>query len=145
MITTNIDILRSKSLDFDGTPEQLAALVEVLEFELSHAPQRNGAGLSGIQINIPYRVSIIRSKTTKIDLYNAKIIKAEQPFVFKGEGCLSFPNQFADTNRYNLITIVNGDGKEYKYSGFDAVLVAHEIGHWDGDLYIDHKTEAKIA
>lgn len=143
MITTNLEILRTKSHDFTGTPEELSALIGVLEFELTHCPQKNGNGLSGIQVNIPLRVAIIRSKTTSLNLYNAKIVKAEQPFVFKGEGCLSFPNQFADTNRYNIINIVNGDGKDYKFSGFDAVLVAHEIGHWDGDLYIDHKAEVK--
>jgi peptide deformylase len=141
MITVNVDVLRTKSLPFDGTPAELAALVEVLEFELSHSPVRNGVGLSAIQVNIPYRVSIIRSKTSTINLFNAKITKAEQPFTFKGEGCLSFPGQFVDTKRYNLVTVVNGDGQEYKYSGFDAVLVAHEIGHWEGDLYIDHKAE----
>lgn len=144
MITTNIDVLRVKSEEFKGTEEELAALVNVLEFELSHAPHQ-GVALSAIQANIPYRVAIIRSKTTTLNLVNAKIIKSEQPFVFKGEGCLSFPNKFITTNRYNIVTVLNGDGKEHKFSGFDAVVVQHEMGHWDGDLYIDHeiKQEAK--
>ena len=139
MITTNIDILRTKSEDFKGTEEELNALYAVLDFELSHAPFQ-GVALSAIQVNIPYRVAIIRSKTSNVNLYNAKIVKTEQPFVFKGEGCLSFPNQFIDTRRYNI-----GDGKELKFSGFDAVVVQHEIGHWDGDLFIDHKLEAEAT
>lgn len=144
MITTNIDILRTKSEDFKGTEEELNALYAVLDFELSHAPFQ-GVALSAIQVNIPYRVAIIRSKTSNVNLYNAKIVKTEQPFVFKGEGCLSFPNQFIDTRRYNIVNVINGDGKELKFSGFDAVVVQHEIGHWDGDLFIDYKLEAEAT
>ena len=143
MIATNIDILRTKSLDFNGTPDELKSLVKVLEFELSHAVLKCGAGLSAIQINIPYRVSIIRTEATNLDLYNTKITRAEQPCVFKGEGCLSFPNLFLDTNRYNLITVVNGDGKEYKFSGFEAIVVQHELDHWEGRVLIDNKAEVK--
>lgn len=142
MITINTDILRTKSEDFTGTPEELEALVTVLDFELNHSPQK-GLGLSAIQTNIPYRVAIIRSKTANVNLYNAKIIKAEQPFVFKGEGCLSIPGVFKHTNRYNLITVTNGDGKELQFSGLDAVLVQHELGHFEGDLFIDHIAEEK--
>jgi peptide deformylase len=143
MITTNIEILRTKSEEFTGTPEQLKDIISILEFELINSPKGNGAGLSAIQVNIPLKVSIIRSKTSKVDLYNAKIIKSEQPFVFKQEGCLSFPGVFVDTNRYNMITVINGDGKELKFTAFDAVLVAHEIGHGEGDLLIDHQAEVK--
>lgn len=141
MITVNQDILRTKSLPWDGTPEELADLISVLDFELTTGPEKGGHGLSAIQINVPYRVAILRSKNTKLDLYNAKIIKAEQPFIFKGEGCLSIPGVHCDTNRYNIVIVKNGDGKEYKLSGFDAVLAQHEISHWEGKLMTDFKVE----
>src|SRR5579863_5869280 len=121
MITVNQDILRTKSLPWNGTDEELKSLIAVLDFELATGPVRGGHGLSAIQINIPYRVAILRSKNTKLDLYNAEIIKSEQPFIFRGEGCLSIPGVNVNTNRYNIVTIRNGDGKEYKLSGFDAV------------------------
>ena len=143
MITVNQDVLRTKSLPWDGTPEELADLIAVLEFELKSCPIKNGHGLSAIQVNIPYRVAILRSKGTTLDLYNAEIIKAEQPYVFKGEGCLSMPGQHGDTNRYNIVVVKNGDGKEYKLSGFDAVLAQHEIGHWDGRIFTDYLAEVK--
>ena len=139
MITVNIDILRTKSEEFKGTPEDLENIVTILDYELANSPNGKGAGLSAIQTNMPLRVAIIRTKLTNLTLYNAKIIRAEQPFVFKGEGCLSFPGKFITTNRYNLIEIENGDGKNYKFSGFEAVLIQHELGHWDGDLFIDHE------
>jgi peptide deformylase len=140
MITQNIDTLRNKSVPFDGTEEDLKHIISILDFELSHGPMK-GAGLSAIQINIPVRVAIIRVQSQNVDLYNAEIIRAEQPFVYKKEGCLSFPNKFLDTNRYNLVVVRNGDGKELTFSGFAAVVVQHEIGHWDGDLYLDHTAE----
>ncbi len=141
MITINLDVLRTKSHEFKGTSEQLKKLITILEYELNNNPVGKGVGLSAIQINIPYRVAIIRSKTTSLDLYNAKILKAEQPFTFKGEGCLSFPGKFINTNRYNIIEVENGDGKIHKFSGTEAVIVAHEICHFEGDLLIDHQTE----
>jgi len=141
MITVNQDILKTKSLPWNGTDEDLKSLIAVLDFELTTGPVRGGHGLSAIQINIPYRVAILRSKNTKLDLYNAEIIRSEQPFIFRGEGCLSIPGVHVDTNRYNIVTIRNGDGKEYKLSGFDAVLAQHEISHWEGKLMTDFKAE----
>lgn len=145
MIVTSLDTLKLKSQDFTGTEEDLKALVECLEFELKNS-RIKGVGLSAIQIGIPERVAIIRYKTeikvhgerreveTNIDLYNAEVIKQSNPFTFKGEGCLSLPLQWYDTERYNEITIRNGDGKEYKFSGFMAVVIQHEIDHWNGIL-----------
>jgi peptide deformylase len=141
MITVNTDILKTKSLPWDGTDEEFKALISILEFELLTGPVKGGFGLSAIQINVPYRVAILRSKNTKLDIYNAEIIKTEQPFVFKQEGCLSMPGVNVDTNRFNIIILKNGDGKEYKLSGFDAVLAQHEIAHWDGKLMTDFQAE----
>jgi len=136
MITTNLETLRNPSLPFTGSIDELKELISVLEFELSSS-QRKGVGLSAIQINIPLRVAIIRADKTILNLVNAEIIKAEQPFTFKGEGCLSFPGEFKNTTRFNIITVLNGDGEELKLSGFLAVVAQHEIGHFDGEVFLD--------
>jgi peptide deformylase len=136
MITQNIDTLRNPSLDFMGSAEDLKALISLLEFELKSNPG-NGVGLSAIQINIPLRVAVIRAEKTVINLINAKIIKAEQPFTFKGEGCLSFPGEFHNTTRFNIVNILNGDGEEIKLSGFLAVVAQHEMDHWEGAIFRD--------
>lgn len=141
MITTNTETLRTKSSDFTGTPEELKSLFNVLEFELFNAPSKDGVGLSGIQVNVPIRVAIVRTKTTRLNIYNAKITATEQPFTFQGEGCLSVPGVKCSTTRFNIITVTNGDGVETKHSGFDAVVIQHEIGHWDGEIFTDHKIE----
>ena len=143
MITVNTEILRTVSKPWNGTEQELADLFSVLEFELTNSPQKGGFGLSAIQINIPYKVAILRSKSTSLNLYNAEIVKAEQPFEFKGEGCLSVPGIRVDTNRYNIITVKNGDGVEHKLSGFDAVLCQHELSHGEGKLMTDFQAEVK--
>lgn len=140
MITINEQTLRNPSLDFKGTDEELKTLISLLEFELKSAPGK-GIGLSAIQINIPLKVAIIRSGKDIFNLYNAIIMKVEQPFVFRGEGCLSFPGVYENTNRYNLIEVKNGNGEVLKFSGVLAVAVQHEIGHWYSDLFIDHKVD----
>jgi peptide deformylase len=150
MITENVDTLRLVSDPFSGTDEELKAMFDCLEHEFkNHAIK--GTGLSGIQVNLPYRVAIIRiereyeahgqkhKSLISHNLYNAEIIRQEQSFVFKGEGCLSVPGEFKNTKRFNLIEIKNGNGEILKFSGFDAVVVSHEIDHWNGILFIDRK------
>lgn len=137
MITQDIETLRQVSEPFNGTEEELKALFECLEFELKLTNNR-GVGLSAIQINIPIRACIIRG-SKKYNLYNAKIVSSQQRYVFKFEGCLSIPRVTEATTRYNLIEVQNGNGETFKASGFDAVIIQHEIDHWDGVLFTDRK------
>ena len=142
MITYNIETLRNPSLDFDGTEENLKHIIMLLEFELKTHPQTSGVGLSAIQINVPVKVAIVRLEKLVLNLINAQIIHAEQPYEFEGEGCLSLPGYFCKTKRYNLITLRNGDGSETKYSGYEAAVIQHEIDHWHGIIFTDRKINA---
>ena len=137
MITQDMETLRQVSEPFNGTEEELKALFECLEFELKLTNNR-GVGLSAIQINIPIRACIIRG-SKKYNLYNAKIVSSQQRYVFKFEGCLSIPRVTEATTRYNLIEVQNGNGETFKVSGFDAVIIQHELDHWDGVLFTDRK------
>lgn len=144
MITENLETLRQVSDPFDGEKEELQALIETLEGELKQS-QKIGVGLSAIQISIPQRVAIIRIErkykkrkyVEKYDLWNAEIIEADQQFLFEGEGCLSLPGKKGDTLRYNRIKVKNGDGEIISLSGYSAVVVQHELDHWDGILFTD--------
>lgn len=152
MITTNQETLRLKSMEFKGSPEELKVIIQALEDDLATC-QMKGVGLSAIQIGIPQRIAIIRYKEkiktygekreieVKRDLYNTIILEKKHPFIYEGEGCLSCPDTFLNTQRYNWIKIRNGDGTESVYSGFDAVLIQHELDHWEGVLITDRKVE----
>lgn len=142
MITTDESMLRMISRKFKGTDKELQNIVKCLQYEFDQS-ETKGNGLSAIQINIPFRVCIIRlgDRRPNYELWNAEIIKKEQPYTFKGEGCLSVPGQFKNTSRYNLITVRNGNGKELKFSGYEALVVQHEIDHWNGVLFIDREVK----
>jgi len=149
MISKNLDTLKSQSMDFEGSEEDLKTIVTNLEYELKQCP--DALGLSAIQVGIPERVAIVRVNhkikfhgevkeiTKSYNLYNAKITKKSNPFVFKEEGCLSFPGKVYDTDRFNEIEVLNGDGEELKFSGFVAVVVQHELDHWDGVVVADRE------
>ena len=153
MITVNEKTLRMKSEKFTGSDAELEDLIACLEFELQQSP-KFGVGLSGIQIMIPKKVAIIRIKTkdkklkrdieTKINLVNAEIIEKTQPFTFKQEGCLSVPNTFLDTKRFNCIKVKNNDGIVTSYSGFIAVAIQHEIDHFNGILFTDRLQREEV-
>ena len=138
MIVTDLKILRYKSTELLDEDEEwsLKHIVNRLELELN-ASKMKGVGLSAIQIGITIRVCIIRTDKLSLDLYNAKIISGSESIIFKGEGCLSIPEVYLDTRRMNKITVLNGDGKEYKLEGFEAVVCQHEIDHFDGILFLD--------
>jgi peptide deformylase len=75
-----------------------------------------------------------------IALLNPKIIEAKNERK-DFDGCLSFPGLYATTIRpHNLRVIgLDEDGNSFDriFTGFDAVVVHHEIDHLDGVLFID--------
>lgn len=157
MIVTNKSTLRLKSEEFKGSKKELKTLIETLELELEQSKKQGleGVGLSAIQIGIPDKVAIIRYKTKikqygekiiieiKHDLWNTEIVEKYNKFTFKGEGCLSLPNEYYNTERYNEITIKNGDGEIKRFTGFDAIIIQHEIDHWNGILVCDKQRTEK--
>lgn len=150
MIITDLKILRNKSalfildsnLDNDigvlAGEETLDGIIEDLDKELKKSKIK-GAGLSAIQIGLPLRVAIIRTEELSMNLYNAKIVGGSEPIVFKGEGCLSIPNKYVDTNRMLKIRVKNGNGEEFDLQGFEAIVCQHELDHWDGILFTDRE------
>ena len=135
MIVTDLKTLKNKSVKYI-LDHSLEAIFSELEEELE-ASEIEGAGLSAIQIGLPLRIAIIRINELSLNLYNAKIIAGSEMITFEGEGCLSLPDEYVDTRRLNKITVKNGDGKVFKLEGIEAIVVQHELDHWDGILMID--------
>jgi peptide deformylase len=57
------------------------------------------------------------------------------------DGCLSFPDLYAETARPHFLRVTgldeNGKTFDRLFTGFDAVVVHHEIDHLDCVLFID--------
>lgn len=75
-------------------------------------------------------------------LINPEIIEnSEDDHPYK-EGCLSFPDQFAEVIRPASIRVryqdLNGTTKEETFDGLMATCIQHEIDHLNGITFVDH-------
>jgi peptide deformylase len=140
IIINNEDALRVKCEDV--TLEEAKTIIALLEEDLKESARlgRPGVGLAAPQIGIAKKVAIVRLEDVKIDLVNCNVEIGYDPAVFKGEGCLSFPNKYEDTIRYQEIVVTNNLVYPHRFTatGISAVVCQHEIGHWNSDLFIDH-------
>jgi peptide deformylase len=63
------------------------------------------------------------------------------------EGCLSVPDFTGNIERADKIRViyydVEGDTKEIETTGFEAVVIQHEMDHLDGVLFIDRIRNSK--
>jgi len=134
MIVT--DIAELKLANSEAEPGEAAETVRLLERELKASP-RPGIGLAAPQIGIHKRVAIVRTANASIDLVNPRIINKERGILVKGEACLSLPGISADTMRFDEVLVECGNGSSFVATGFEAIVVQHEIDHLDGVLITD--------
>lgn len=135
MIVTDIDILKSKCEEVSSS-EEAFSIISLLEKELSNSNRlgKFGVGLAAPQIGILKKVAIVRFLDTTINLVNSKIEKYYDKIIFNKEGCLSFPNIYKTTSRYNEIYIVDNlvYPNSFIVTGTIAVICQHEIDHFNG-------------
>jgi peptide deformylase len=141
------EILRAQSDPVQTINRHTQQLISDLnETLLSHS---HGIGLAAPQIGIHKRIVIVRLGAQNdwdqdagppIALINPEILEAgDESKDF--DGCLSFPGLYGETVRPHSLRVAGWDetGKPFMriFSGFDAVLVHHELDHLDGVLFID--------
>lgn len=147
------DILRERSTAVRNFNRQTRRLICDLKDTLTAHP--DGIGLAAPQIGECIRVVLVclgadgeQGKTVSppIALINPEIIEsgeARKDF----DGCLSFPGLFGETVRPHFLRVtgISEFGKPFDrvFSGFDAVVVHHEIDHLEGVLFIDHIESSK--
>lgn len=143
IIINNEQVLRAECEDV--SLEEYLELKNTLEKELNYANKlgRNGIGLAAPQIGIAKKMAIIRMPDIKIDLVNAKIIKKYDEFIFKDEGCLSFPNKLENTKRFKEVHISGNLVEPYDFIATDllSIVCQHELDHLNSTLFFDHKVE----
>lgn len=118
--------------------EEVENIVRELEKTLLHV---KGYGLSANQIGINKRVSIIRLKDYSLNLINPIIKGGVNKFVYKQEGCLSFPGIRIDTDRFRNILLENHykEEKIFPVRQFPAIVIQHEVAHLNGKTIFDFK------
>lgn len=142
-----IEIVKDKELL--SKPCEIASIHEAYEISSILLEEikkiDNALGLAANQIGFNKQIFVIKTEKNGYKLvYNSKIIKKNHPFISKREGCLSFPEIYLDTIRYQEIYIEDAIGKDY-YFGYDALVFQHEQDHIDGVTFFERKVPEKYS
>jgi peptide deformylase len=157
-------VLRQKGARIETITPEIEELIRDM-FETMHAAA--GVGLAAQQVGRALQLTIIDVRPAKdrpstlewkgqpvepndympLVLINPEIRPIGEP-VKGGEGCLSFPEIYAEVVRKEGVEVsaLNGKGEpiQFKAGGLLSRAVQHEVDHLNGILFVDRMTrEAK--
>ena len=110
-----------------------------------------GVGLAAPQVGVTKRVLVVdigKGEARKpLLMANPEIVSASDELATYEEGCLSFPEQFAEVERPAKVRIRYIDHeneiREVEAEGLLATCIQHEMDHLDGVLFVDHISSLK--
>jgi peptide deformylase len=155
-------VLRQKGARIESITSEIKKLIADL-LATMHASK--GVGLAAQQIGKALQLTVIDVREAKDrpswlerngkpadvnDFMPLVLINPEiKPFgdpIAGGEGCLSFPEIFAEITRPGsvVVTALNEKGKpvEFRCGGLLARVIQHEVDHLNGILFIDRMSAA---
>jgi peptide deformylase len=141
-------ILTKKCREVDDVNDKIRQLLEDM---LETMREEKGVGIAAPQVGMLKRICVVEPvEGEPLELINPIIL--EQQGEQEGyEGCLSVPGYVGSVKRPEKIKIralnKRGGQETYEFSGFEAVVVSHELDHLDGVVYTSkakdiHKPEA---
>jgi peptide deformylase len=154
--------LRQKGAPLESITPDIQALIDDM-LETMH--QAAGIGLAAQQVGKALQLTVIdvrditdRPSTLEVDgqptevqsampliLINPKIQPTGNPSTGP-EGCLSFPEIYADITRPEAVTVSasnrNGEPLRLKAGGLLSRVIQHEVDHLNGILFIDRMSSA---
>lgn len=142
-------VLREKCTQVDSVGDEERRLLDDMLETMYDAP---GIGLAAPQIGVAKRMLVMDTARSDEDprpmkLANPVITETSKELFTYEEGCLSYPDQFADVKRPARVTVTyldeTGTAREFKAEGLDAVCIQHEIDHLDGVNFVDHISSLK--
>jgi peptide deformylase len=154
--------LRQKGARVDKITPDIHKLIADM-FETMHAAK--GVGLAAAQVGRALQLTVLdtrgvteRPSTLELDGHEADVqafmplvlinpeVKGEGDEVASSEGCLSFPEIFAEIARPGQAEVraTNEQGKkiEFRCGGLLARAIQHELDHLNGVLFIDRMSRA---
>ena len=153
--------LRQRGARVETVTREIKKLAADL-FETMH--MNKGVGLAAQQVGLALRLTVIDVREVKdrpswleldgkpadvndfmpLVLINPELQPGGEP-VAGGEGCLSFPEIFAEITRPESVAVkaLDGRGKpiEFRCGGLLARVVQHEADHLNGILFIDRMSK----
>ncbi|MCC7017057.1 MAG: peptide deformylase [Rhodospirillales bacterium] len=112
----------------------------------------NGVGLAAPQVGVLKRVIVVDTAKKdeppmRLRMANPEIVWASEELALRDEGCLSFPEQFAEVRRPAKVRVRYLDHeneiRELEADGLLAVCIQHEMDHLDGVLLVDRVSALK--
>lgn len=139
------EILRSATTELKTINTEILHLMDDMIETMILAP---GIGLAAPQVGKDLRIFVMNIQEGIFDkIINPKILKSEGMSTFH-EGCLSFPQLFADVVRPEWIKVqyINEDGEEVvrEEEGLWARCFLHEFDHLEGKLFVDYLSKKQI-
>ena len=143
--------LKTKSSPIDAIDDEIKTLAADL-FDTMY--YERGIGLAAVQVGVLKRMLVADVTWRENEgpgeqwvLINPEIISgSEDERVYK-EGCLSFPDQFAEVTRPDAVKVryqdLDGKTHERDFDGLLATCIQHEIDHLNGIVFVDHISNLK--
>ena len=154
-------VLRQKGARIEKITPEIKRLIADM-FETMH--ERHGVGLAAQQVGKAIQLTVIDVREIKerpstlelkgkaaepneimpLVLINLEIKPVGEP-VAAGEGCLSFPEIYAEVSRPGLVDVKALNEKlkpvEFRCGGLLSRVIQHEADHLNGILFIDRMTK----
>ena len=141
--------LKVKSKPVETVDDKVRKILDDMLETMYEAP---GIGLSAVQVGIPkclitVDVSSDGGENQPLYLINPEIVEFSEELESYNEGCLSLPEQFADLDRPEAITVqyldYSGELRRLRAEGLLSRCIQHEMDHLKGRLFVDHLSAVK--
>jgi peptide deformylase len=134
--------LRQRTSPVTDFGDSLQRLIDDM-FETMYAAP--GVGLAANQVGVQLRVAVMDCSTDKTQpeprvMVNPEILESQEAELVE-EGCLSVPGAQEMVKRFRCLRLRaqdrHGEFYELEAEGLLAQCIQHELGHLNGQLYID--------
>ncbi|WP_425407459.1 peptide deformylase [Hwanghaeella sp.] len=142
-------VLKTKCKPVDEVTPELAKLMDDMLETMYDAP---GIGLAAPQVGVSKRILVIDVARQDEDpqplkMANPEIIWESEELGVYEEGCLSFPEQYAEVQRPARVKVryldQNNEAQELDADGLLATCIQHEMDHLEGIVFVDHLSTLK--
>ena len=138
--------LRTVAKKVDNVDKSIISLISDM-FDTMR--DENGIGLAATQVNIHKRLVVMdvsENQDAPMVFINPEITFKEGKTISE-EGCLSVPNNYAQVERSEKITVTaldkTGEPFTLDADGLMAICIQHELDHLKGTLFVDYLSPLK--
>lgn len=143
--------LKTRSQPIESIDDSIKKLARDMFDTMYH---EKGIGLAAVQVGVLKRMLVADvswrddgSPGKQYVLINPEIVDDSKDLNVYKEGCLSFPDQFAEVTRPKSVKVryqtLEGQTQEEEFTELLATCIQHEIDHLNGVVFVDHVSSLK--